>query len=446
MKLLDLFYSWVDKRVRKKAVNCRTVSFTFEELVGKVENFSKELAGLDASLVGIAVGNSSYFVVANLALWKVGKVPVLIDKSLPFESQSSLAAKLGIRYVLVKGGNTSFSTVPLSLEAIDVEESPFPKETVLVKLTSGSTGLPRAVCLSENTLLSIIRSISEGMSLTEDDSAFIPVPISHSYGYDNGVLALTFLGNSLTLTDSFVPIQIINEIKKNSPSVVLLSPPLVKALANYEFSLPSVRLVISAGGHLDPKYSSQFYEKTGRYIHQLYGSTETAAISFEPRPWEKDSEGTVGFALPGVKVSMDNSGRAVVSSGSIFGAFLGEKRYKPPKEIILNDYISFTDSGRIKILGRSLEVIEVGGKKIYAPLVEEKLRSVEGVNDAACIGVEKGSGNRVLVVFLVVDKKFKRDNLPADIKNRKLIFVDFLPYSSRGKLDRSKLLEWASER
>jgi acyl-CoA synthetase (AMP-forming)/AMP-acid ligase II len=319
---------------------------------------------------------------------------------------------------------------------------------VLVKLTSGSTGDPVGVCLDEPALMAGIAHIVDGMAIAPHDRVLVAIPLSHSYGFDNGVLSLAVHGTPLVLEPSFYPGPLLTALAEGEISFFPAVPPLVRALAEtaWPSTLP-LRTVICAGAPLPVETARRFRQRSGRYVHQFYGSTETGGISYETAPEEAAADGTVGRPLPGVRLVLCEGGVVTVDSSANFGAHLGRDCALTRRTVATGDTGELDASGRLRLTGRSADICNVGGRKIPAAALEEALRGATGVEELAVVGVDDPvRGDRIVAFLVARGRTIDLSTLPSGLQPREVRLVETLPYTERGKLDRQALRELARSR
>lgn len=451
---------------------------TFGQLAERIRDRRRQLAGLwrDGSPVALSTGNCAAFVDLYVALRHLGATVVAMDGSLPLAASLRTCRELGIGHLLVRD-DTSAAAVDMDAAAARDSQTPLgegvrwidvaldaegrsvaaelPAGTGLVKLTSGSTGRPTGACFGDGQLLAGIRQIAEAMDLEAWQRVLMCIPLSHSYGFDNGVLSLMAVGTPLVLQPSIFPVDLLRALAESQAHFLPLVPPLVRSLGqtpwpeNLELELERV---ICAGGALLPEAARTFHEASGLRVHNFYGSTETGGICFERAPHEADAAGTVGTPLPGVTVEIDDVRRVVVrSAANLTGrwtaaghAVLGTERQ--PAAVRTGDTAEWTDGGRLRLTGRTADILNIGGRKIAAAEVEAALRGVDGVEQAAVVGVDDAARGDRIVAFLVTDRwPVDLSALPHRLTPREVRRVDGLPHTERGKLDRQSLRDLAGE-
>ncbi|HVS03297.1 MAG TPA: class I adenylate-forming enzyme family protein [Thermoanaerobaculia bacterium] len=420
---------------------------TFEQLAERVAAWRQRLLRLPPYPVALATGNVADFPALFLAL-RCRDLPVVaVDGSLALPAQLELCRRLGVAYLLHRHqgpGEPLAAGVALATLG-DVEPVAAPRGTALVKLTSGSTGAPVGICLGEEALLAGIGQIAAGMEIRPGDRVLVAIPLSHSYGFDNGVLSLAVVGTPLVLEPRFYPAALLRALSEGEVTFFPAVPPLVRCLGetSWPAGLP-LRTVISAGGPLAAEFARQFRRRAGRPVHQFYGSTETGGITFETDPDDPAADGTVGRPLPGVALSLAPDGRVEVASRANFGGVLGVDAELTPRTVALGDLGTLEADGRLRLTGRASDFLNVGGRKLSVLAVEDALRGATGVAELAVVGVDDPlRGDRVVAFLVAAGRELDLTRLPSGVAPRDVRVVETLPYTERGKLDRQRLRELA---
>jgi acyl-CoA synthetase (AMP-forming)/AMP-acid ligase II len=462
--IVDAFACLVHDHPERPALWSRFegLRLTFGELGERVAEWERRLAPLSPEPMALATGNCAAFAELFLALRRLGRVVVAMDGTLPLSARVELCRRLGIAWLLHREPEAGEAGAPAGqhgettllggevrlLRLAGVEPAAAPAGTALVKLTSGSTGEPVGVCLSEEALREGIAHIVEGMSILPSDRVLISIPLSHSYGFDNGVLSLAVHGTPLVIVRRFFPAPLIEALTAGEVTFFPTVPPLVRALAEVDWpeGLP-LRTVICAGAALPVETAQRFRQRSGRWVHQFYGSTESGGISFEADPADPAAEGTVGRPLAGVRVCLGEAGTVTVHSAANFGGYWGRDRELSPRTVTTGDTAQLGPDGRLRLTGRTAEIINVGGRKIAAATLEAALRGATGVEELAVVGVDDPVRGDRLVAFLVANgRRVDVSALPSGLQRSEVRLVQNLPYTERGKLDRQLLREWARSR
>src|SRR5256714_8660966 len=167
------------------------------------------------------------------------------------------------------------------------------QQTVLLKLTSGTTAAPRAIRFRSEQLLADCRQICDTMGIESDDVNFPVIPLSHSYGFSNLVTPLVVRGVPMVLSRDRMPRAVLDDLARTGATVFPGMPVFYQAFCKMEMmpALPKLRLWISAGAPLPLEVARKVRGKFQRSIHSFYGSSECGGICF-------DLEGRI--AEPGV--------------------------------------------------------------------------------------------------------------------------------------------------
>jgi acyl-coenzyme A synthetase/AMP-(fatty) acid ligase len=404
---------------------------------GELDDWAQSLAdGLlqDAGRrrVALCVPNSAEWIAFFLAVQYAGGSIIPLDAGTPLEARETLAHTAGADWLY---------SVEMGLTRLRSRRGK--RAEACVKLTSGSSGQPkRNLCRAEH-LLADGRNIIRAMKINSADRNLGLIPLGHSYGLGNLVMPFLMQGTMLVLSRAFVPRQIPEWIKQHRITVFPSVPAVYRMLASLpgEGSLAPLRLAISAGAPLPPETARAFWEKFGVKVHNFYGSTETGGICFDREGEESMTGASIGTVLPGVKVRLLSNQRIRVSGAAVS---------TPSGEFTMPDYGEWSDSRRLRLLGRAGAVANLGGKKVRPAEVEGALRQLPGVTDAVvylreqaqrhylAAAVETGSSARKIQTQLA-------KVLPAWKQPRVLKTLPLLPRNERGKLDPKRIAAWLGD-
>ena len=376
-----------------------------------------------------------------------------------------------LHHVLLVDGGGDGTTRSLAAEAAG-EADTFPAadrrpdDLAVILYTSGTTGLAKGVALSHDNLESNARSAASLNELGRDDWAVAVLPLSHSYGL-TVMNAGHILGSRAALLRWFHPeavLQTIQEFRAVSMSAV---PTMLLYLLNYpeadRFDTRSMRAWGSGAAPLPTEIVEPFERKFGGRILEGYGLTEASPVVSAHRLSGPRKVGSVGRAIPGVEVSIqDDSDRALpageVGEVCVRGRSVMVGYYRNPEETartVRAGWLHTGDMGRLDedgflfIVERKKDLIIRGGFNIYPREVEEVLYAHPRVAEAAVVGMKDelmGEGVRAFVVLRSGERasaeeigafcegRLARFKCPKEIR-----FVDSLPKSPIGKILRKEL-------
>jgi acyl-CoA synthetase (AMP-forming)/AMP-acid ligase II len=408
--------------------------------------------------VGLQLPNSAELFAAVLACWREGWIPAPLDRELAPTEVAAVARRLGL--ASVRGGTELSERLPFPGAPGEPAGDPpaLPADTALLKLTSGSTGEPRGVALGEDALLAGGAQILTTMGIGPGDRNLATIPLAHSYGFDNVVLALALAGTPAILTADLTPPRLV-AVARESAATVLPSVPFLLDLlsrSSARGSLPALRSVISAGAPLPRETRERFQAGFGVRPRTFYGSTECGGITFDREGTADLPEGCVGTPLDGVALELvdgeEGAGRIAVRSPSVASGYAPSREGDADEVLSAGRFLTpdvgrIDDGGRLHLLGRALDVINVGGRKVYPAEVERVIRAVPGVRDVVVLGMQRSAVAAALRAVVEASPEVSREDVVAacerDLARYKVPrLVDLrteLPRTARGKVDRGRL-------
>ena len=320
----------------------------------------------------------------------------------------------------------------------------------LLKITSGTTGAPRAVRFRETQLLADCRNICATMGIRPDDVNFGVIPFSHSYGFSNLIAPLLYQGTRLLCSTDRMPRAVYNHLQSCGATVFPGTPALFQALSSLsDVGEPlSIRLCISAGAPLAPEIARQFHRRFGLKIHSFYGSSECGGIAYDRSEDPERPSGFVGNPLDGVQVSKIDDDRIAVRGPNVADGYFPDSDTSAldGMQFVPGDIIEWSNLG-MQLIGRVSDFVNIAGKKVHPAIIEEHLRKLPGVIDAIVFGIPSATRNEELVAYVVASNAVSRQLLETHCREglsgwqvpREFQIVSELPFNQRGKINRSEL-------
>lgn len=337
--------------------------------------------------------------------------------------------------------------------------------------TSGTTGKPKGVTLSHGNLAANTASIVDYLGLSRKDSILNVLPFYYSYG--NSVLHTHIrVGAKLVIENSFMyPHRILERMAEEKvtgfsgvPSTYYL---LLARTKLDEADLSSLRYMTQAGGPMTPSAIQQVREQVPHVqFWVMYGQTEaTARLSYLPPKHLDEKLGSVGLPLPGTELSIQDEYDNILKpnqTGEICArgphVMLGYWQNPEQSEQILRggwlhtgDLGHCDEDGFFYIEGRSSDMIKTGAHRISPQEIEEVVALLEGVIESAALGVPDELLGQIirLVVVRKPNVQISKKEVMAHCRQRlaqykvpkEVVFMDNLPRTASGKLQRFKLLE-----
>jgi malonyl-CoA/methylmalonyl-CoA synthetase len=334
-----------------------------------------------------------------------------------------------------------------------------PGDTALLVFTSGTTGVPKGVPLSHANLLATSASIEVAWRWTADDRLVLALPLFHVHGLGVGLHGTLLAGASAVILPRFEVDAVLDAVAATGATLLFGVPTMwVRLAASPRLpELATLRLAVSGSAPLAPSTFDALTAGIGAPVLERYGMTETGMLVSNPYDGERRA-GSVGFALPGVEVRLEErvgagepAGEILVRGPNVFGGYLGgvgADAFAADGWFRTGDLGRADPDGYLRIVGRSKELIITGGFNVYPRDVEDVLRGHAAVADVAVVGVPDPEwGERVVACVVAADAvgapdllAWAAERLAAYKRPREVRFVDELPRNALGKVVRSALL------
>jgi long-chain acyl-CoA synthetase len=320
----------------------------------------------------------------------------------------------------------------------------------LLKITSGTTGLPRAIRFRESQLFSDCRNICSSMGLLPDDVNFGAIPFAHSYGFSNLVTPILYQGTRFVCSRDRLPRAIHRYIESSTATVLPATPAIFQALCSLSDCdrLGGIRTCISAGAPLPAETVQQFFRRYGLRIHSFYGSSECGGIMFDREGRLDAPSGFVGTPLDGVQITRLPNDRIEISGTNVGDGYFPDQDPETLQSgrFIPGDLVRWLGKSA-QLYGRTSDFINIAGKKIHPSLVEEHIRKIPGVIEVVAFGVPSPNRNEDLVALVMSNPPIARQTLENHCRAgladwqvpRDFEIVAELPVNARGKIKRSEL-------
>jgi len=231
-----------------------------------------------------------------------------------------------------------------------------------------------------------------------------------------------------------------------------------ETLAKYH--LGSVKVVAASGSAMPGDLATNWMDRFGDTLYNVYGSTEVAYASIANPVDLREAPGTAGMPpyatvvkiidSDGTELPAGESGRIFVGNGLLFEGYTGGGH----KEVVdglmsSGDVGRFDENGRLFIEGRDDEMIVSGGENVFPKEVEDCLCRHDAVVEAAAIGVDDDEFGKRLRAFVVTSAEVSEDDLKAHVRAnlarfkvpKEFVFLDELPRNATGKVLKRELVE-----
>ncbi len=346
-----------------------------------------------------------------------------------------------------------------------------PNDIMQIMFTSGTTGKPKGVLHTSNTLLSSISEIQKRLQLTSDDVLFMPSPFAHSIGFHYGIMLSIYLGAPLVTMDIWDPEKAVDLIERHGITYIFASTPFLSDLVNVadlkRHNIDSLRIFMTAGAPVPPT----LVEEAGRVLNANiitgWGMTETGLVTSTLPALHKEGIGTDGIAMPCSEVRViDDDGKELPrgEAGNLqcrgSTTFVGYYRRPDLYEIDEHGWFDTGDLAKmngddyISIVGRSKDIIIRGGENIPVVEVEKLIFEMPQVREVALTGITDPRLGEKSCAFVSlypgkilsladISNFLHNKNLAKQYMPERLEIIEKMPKTPSGKIQKFVLREYA---
>lgn len=352
----------------------------------------------------------------------------------------------------------------------DEENIDIAKDLYCFLYTSGTTGMPKGVMISHQSLVQQSAcTMSRELHCTDKDVFIVAAPLFHIFGMALNLFCAVSVGARIVLLEKFHPREMLQIIEQEKITIHSGVPTMfIKELEvdDFEnFDLSSLRTGIVGASPIPANKVKEIRDRMGINLCQSFGITETSSVTLTPyNDYEQKIIETLGKAIPGVELKIVDENRKHLPSGqtgeiAIKGLGIMKGYYKMPNETeavldkegwyYTGDLGTLDEEGYLRFIGRKKEVIIRGGLNIYPQEMEAILTRHPNVSEAAIVGLPDDLfGERVCAVIKLKEgKESSEEEIISYLKEQiatyklpsKVIFQDELPVTASGKIQKSKL-------
>jgi acyl-[acyl-carrier-protein]-phospholipid O-acyltransferase/long-chain-fatty-acid--[acyl-carrier-protein] ligase len=420
------------------AAQCRPSQIVLEDVTSQTLTYRKLLLGADllaqqlgkslgsppggpspasAARMGILLPNINATPVVLLALWRIGKVPAILNFSSGIATMKACAGLAGLKFIVTSrafleraklqvdglieadlnfiyledlraglSNTQKFYTHlkhRLSLQTVTLAVAP--ESAAVVLFTSGSEGTPKGVELSHRNLLANIRQMLAITDLTDDDRLFNCLPLFHSFGLSVGLLLPLVRGLYTFIYPSPLHYRVVPAaIYDRDCSVFLSTNTFLNGYARkaHPYDFRSMRYLFAAAEKLQEATAQVWQQKYGVRILEGYGATECAPCVSVNTPLAP-RHGSVGRLLPGMDYKLEavegvgEGGRLFVRGPNVMKGYLNADANA--KFLALGgwydtgDIVNVDTEGYLHVCGRLKRFAKVSGEMVSLTAVEDAL-------------------------------------------------------------------------
>jgi acyl-CoA synthetase (AMP-forming)/AMP-acid ligase II len=367
-------------------------------------------------------------------------------------------------------------TLAARAEAIDAnaasarQRSVRPTDTSDILFTSGTTGRPKGVIMTHGQTVQQFRGWCEFAGLRPGDRYLIVNPFFHMFGYKAGWLASLLQGATIVPVPVFDVARVLSLVEMERITVLPGAPTVYRSILDYPdrktFDLHTLRVAVTGAADIPVELIREMRaELPFRSILTGYGLTEAGTCTGS-RP-DDDAEtiaATAGRAMPGLEIIVAGAdgqevergatGELLVRGYSVMRGYLDDPEATAAAIddrgfLHTGDLATMDERGYVRIVGRSKDMLIVGGFNVYPAEVENTLLAHDAIGQVAVIGVPDQRMGEVPMAYVVAASArsvvpgaiiaWARERLANYKVPRYVVAVPELPTNATGKVVKDEL-------
>ena len=349
-----------------------------------------------------------------------------------------------------------------------------PNDLAALIYTSGSTGFPKGVMMTHQSMVFTTWSLIEYLRLSEIDRIMLLLPLAFDYGLYQLIMAIT-VGGTLIVEQSYIfPATIYKNIERYKPTVFPGVPTIYAMMiaANKQngVQFDCIEKVTNTAASLPAEFIPDLKKIfPNALIFKMYGLTECKRVCYLEPELIDQKPNSVGKAIPGTEVFLLSSNGQPVPAGEtgilhirgphVMLGYLNKKELsaemlkegKLPGEKVLcsNDWFKMDEEGFLYFQGRNDDIIKTRGEKVSPVEIENVIYRIKGIKEVAVMGVPDVILGESIIVYATLhnlaqlsEKEVQREcikHLEAFKIPKKVFFLEEMPKSSNGKIDKKEL-------
>ncbi|HET8727524.1 MAG TPA: benzoate-CoA ligase family protein [Alphaproteobacteria bacterium] len=477
--------------------------WTYQQLQETVNRLARvlteDLGVVPGNRVMLRAANNPMMVACHFAVWKAGAIVVATMPLLRARELSYMVEKAQIRLALCdrrladeiegakarapmleriayfdasRGGDELerlMDVKPSAFEDVDTAAD----DVAMIAFTSGTTGQPKGTMHFHRDVVAICDAFPKSVLKPEPEDVFCgSPPLAFTFGLGGLALFPMRVGASTVLLEKAPAEELLKAIEKHRATVCFTAPTAYRAMTDMldRYDVSSLRKCVSAGEALPLPTWEAFRDATGIAIIDGIGSTEMLHI-FISAAGDDIRPGSTGKPVPGYEACVVDDdgnplppgevGRLAVRgpTGCRYLADDRQRNYVRDGWNLTGDAYRMDEDGYFWYQARTDDMIISSGYNIAGPEIEEALLAHPDVKECAVVGAPDPDRGQIVKAFVVLRDgaigdpaltKELQDFVKAEIAPykypRAIEFVDALPRTETGKVQRFKLRQQELER
>lgn len=498
-RLADLFYKNAENMPDKQAIWCDGKTVTYKEMADLVSRYSNLLvkSGIDyGEHVAVPMNNSIESVALFFSAADLGVCLVPLNPTLPLGA-IKMAMKSGdIKHLIarkaflseyVKKDGVSVGGTVICLDGEYENAVPFAEidampvtrpanenvsgeESLILTMTSGSTGNPKPIDLSQNNKYERAMAHIRVYGIVKEDRILAATPLYHSLAERLVILPL-ILGATCILLPRFTPKLWMDCVKEQQVTfTIAVSAQLaqiLELLKQFDVAgVNSLRAVVSSSALLEQSVKAELIDRLNCEFHEMYGTSETSTATTVCFQKDRNKQKSVGkpFDAAQIKIYRDDDtdckpneiGEIAVRSPLVCKGYYKMETMMAAAThdgyFHTGDLGYMDEDGYLYFVGRLKEIIITGAVNVYPHDIDRVVAQIPEIEECAAFSYPDNKLGEVVALAVVLKedtelnlrtiKTFCARNLADFQQPHKIFIIDKLPKNTMGKLQRMNILEY----
>lgn len=506
--LADRLYENAELYPEKEAIWCDGKSLTYWELsrfISRYSNMLLELGVAHGDHIAIPMNNSLESVALFFSAADLGACIVPLNPSLPFDAIKTAMSAGDMKHVIARKtffsdcdrhggleiegfslcldsdykGTESFSKInEMSDERPLIEYDIKGDESLILTMTSGSTGSPKPIDISQNNKVDRAMAHIRAYGILKDDRILSATPLYHSLAERLVILPLMYGATSILLP-RFTPNIWLKCVEEQKPTfTIAVSAQLAQIIEALKKpgapSITSFRSIVSSSALLEASVKQELIDILQCEFHEMYGTSEVSTVTDICFQKSRDKQNSVGKPFEGARIRIlrdecesdfdtdcvpgEIGEIAVISKLKCKGYY---KQEAMMQAAMFGDYFRTGDlgyldeDGYLYFSGRKKELIITGAVNVYPHDIDVVIQRLPEVEECAAFSYPDDRLGEVVALAVVARegrainlrtlKTYCAKNLADFQQPHKIYVVDKLPKNTMGKLQRMAVLDYIIE-
>lgn len=417
--------------------------------------------------IALLGNNSIGYVISIFALWRINVIPIPINTRL---NESEILSILNFTKCASIIKDSKFRNMLLEFPAIEMNinsdaksinctNTTNPNDTAVVIHTSGTSGIPKGVEITNNNLYQSYLSESNSFNYSSSDRFLASLPFYHIGGFAIINRAL-LCGGTLVLPKSLKQDSIVEAMERNNPTIISFVPTVLNRLIKAGM-MPNInlRLLFLGGGPSDDNLIHSAFKNNWPVV-KVYGSSETTAMVTTCRGTELQKHpASAGKLLENVelkildkskkKIDKNTVGEIAIKSKTIAKGYLNDESNWNDKihegYYLTGDYGYLDEDNKLFVVARRTDLIISGGENIDPREIETLINEHTEINESFVFPIKDIEWGQIPVAIIVLKKgsTLEEDTIQKHLKLKiasfkipqKILITNKIPKSALGKVN-----------